>query len=94
MKSGEPKPTLLNKILKTGRLYLKLFTHPSTPWYVKALVLAAFLYALFPADLIPDWLLGLGIIDDLTVVTLLVGVALKILDKKKIDRETLGDKES
>ena len=94
MKSGEPKPTVLNRIVTTGRLYLKLFTHPSTPWYAKALVLAAFFYALFPADLIPDWLLGLGIIDDLTVVTLLVGLALKILDKKKIDSKTSGDVES
>ena len=45
---------------------------------------------LFPADLIPDWLLGIGIIDDFAVVSLLVGLAVRLLNKEigKMDRES------
>ena len=87
MKENGSKTSFIQSWLKTGRLYLRLFTHKDTPWYVKALLLGALLYAIFPADIIPDWLLGLGILDDLTVVSLLVGLALKLLDKNAPGRD-------
>jgi len=80
---------MLAALLKNGRMYLKLFFHRNTPWYVKALLLVALMYLVFPADLIPDWLFGLGILDDLAVVSLLAGGALKLLNRhlEKIEHE-------
>ncbi len=71
---------MLASLLKNSRMYLKLFMHRDTPWYVKAILLAALFYLVLPADLIPDWLFGLGILDDLAVVSLLVGAALKLIN--------------
>ncbi len=70
-----------SSLLKNVRMYLKLFTHRDTPWYVKAILLTALLYLVVPTDFIPDWLLGFGIVDDLAIVSLLVGAALKLLGK-------------
>jgi len=71
---------------RSGRLavigrYFKLLVSRDTPWTVRLVMLAALAYLLFPQDLIPDWLLGIGIIDDLGIVTLLTWVALKIIDR-------------
>ena len=78
-----------SSLLKNGRMYCKLFTHRDTPWYVKAILLLALFYLVLPTDLIPDWLFGLGIVDDLAVVSMLVGAALKLLNKhlKKMDSD-------
>ncbi len=81
MKTGGSKTTMLASLLKNGRMYLKLFTHRDTPWYAKAILLVALFYLFLPTDLIPDWLLGFGIVDDLAVVSLLVGAALKLINK-------------
>ena len=40
---------------------------PKTPTRVKALILAALAYFVVPADLVPDFILGLGYTDDITV---------------------------
>ncbi len=76
-----------SSLLKNGRMYFKLFTHRDTPWHVRVLLLLALFYLVLPTDLIPDWLLGLGIVDDLAVVSLLVGIAVKLINKhlKKMD---------
>lgn len=73
---------MLTSLLKNGRMYVKLFTHRDTPWYVKAILLTALLYLVLPTDLIPDWIFGFGILDDLAVVSLLVGTAVKLIDKQ------------
>lgn len=41
---------------------------PLTPAKVKAVLLAALAYFVLPADLIPDFIAGLGFSDDLTVL--------------------------
>jgi len=50
---------------------------------VKAILAVAIMYLLSPFDLVPDWILGFGFLDDLTVVTFLVAWAIKIVEKKK-----------
>lgn len=42
-------------------------TDPKTPTRVKALILAALAYFVVPTDLVPDFILGLGYTDDITV---------------------------
>ena len=73
---------MLASLLKNARMYVKLFTQRDTPWYVKGILLTALLYLFLPTDLIPDWILGLGILDDLAVVSLLVGTAVKLINKQ------------
>lgn len=43
------------------------------PWKALGLAAGAFLYLISPLDLIPDLLVGLGILDDLVIVTWLLG---------------------
>lgn len=50
----------------------KLLFRKETPWSAKLALIAAAVYVLSPYDLLPDWLLGLGIIDDFAVVSLFV----------------------
>jgi len=58
--------------------YARLLFRPDTPWTVKGILLLALLYLLSPFDLVPDWILGLGLLDDLAIVTLLVGWAIRL----------------
>jgi len=68
-------------------MYVKLFMHRDTPWSIKAIILAALLYLISPYDLLPDWILGFGIIDDFVLVSLLVGLAIKLLNKDASDKQ-------
>ena len=78
---------LFSRIITTATGYLKLLFHRDTPWQAKLVLGAALVYLVSPFDLIPDWLLGLGIVDDLGVVTLLVWLALRILRKDTFQKE-------
>ncbi len=62
--------------------WAKLLFRRDTPLKVKAILGFAILYLLSPFDLVPDWIIGLGFLDDFTVVSLLVAWALKIADKQ------------
>lgn len=61
--------------------WARLLFRRDTPWSVKAILGAAIVYLLSPADLIPDWILGFGLLDDLTIVSFLVALALKLAHK-------------
>lgn len=62
--------------------YARLLFHPDTPWPVKGILALAIVYLLSPFDLVPDWILGLGLVDDLAIVSLLVGWAIRILKQR------------
>ena len=47
---------------------------PKTPARVRAILLAALAYFILPADLIPDFIIGLGFSDDATVLTAAIGI--------------------
>lgn len=53
--------------------------HPRTPWAARLLVAAAVAYALSPIDLIPDFIPVLGLLDDLLLLPLLLGLALRLI---------------
>lgn len=61
--------------------YARLLTHADTPWTVKGILLLAILYLLSPFDFVPDWILGLGLLDDLAIVSLLVGLAIRLASR-------------
>jgi len=70
---------VLGRVFATAAGYLRLLLRRDTPWKVKLILLAALIYLVLPYDLLPDWFLGLGIVDDLAVVSLLVWLALRLL---------------
>jgi uncharacterized membrane protein YkvA (DUF1232 family) len=63
---------------ETFALYLAV-RHPDTPWYAKLLVGAIVAYALSPIDLIPDFVPILGYLDDLVLIPIGIGLAIKII---------------
>jgi uncharacterized membrane protein YkvA (DUF1232 family) len=50
------------------RLYWRLFRDARVPLWPKALIVAALGYVVLPFDLIPDFIPGVGEIDDLVIV--------------------------
>lgn len=56
----------------------KLLTRKDTPWKAKLALCTAVIYVISPYDLLPDWLLGFGLIDDFAVVSLLVWLARRL----------------
>ena len=61
---------VLMKLVRSGRLALRLVRDPRTPILPKLILGAAFLYVISPIDLIPDIFPILGQMDDLAVITL------------------------
>ena len=52
---------------------------PRTPWYAKALAMGVATYALSPIDLIPDFILVLGYLDDAILVPLGIVLAVRLM---------------
>ena len=62
------RPLSLRLLLAQSRLAIRLFREPRVPALLKALPVLAGLYVVSPIDLIPDFLPGLGQLDDLGVI--------------------------
>jgi uncharacterized membrane protein YkvA (DUF1232 family) len=60
----------LSEAMANLRLAWRLFRDPDVPAWAKLIPLLALAYVLFPADLIPDLIPGLGQVDDLTLFVL------------------------
>jgi len=56
----------------------RLLVRKDTPWQARLALIAAIIYLISPYDLVPDWLLGPGIIDDVAVVSLLIWLARRL----------------
>jgi len=80
----DPSPQQ-TKMRRWGRVesWARLLFRRETPWTAKAILGAAIVYLLSPLDIIPDWILGFGLLDDLTIVSLLVAIALRIARKNE-----------
>jgi uncharacterized membrane protein YkvA (DUF1232 family) len=57
----------LGQFVRTFRLVWRLMQDPRVPILPKLIIPAAILYVLSPIDLIPDFILGLGQVDDLAI---------------------------
>ncbi len=72
--------------LKTDVKALALaLKHPHLPWAARLVVLVAVGYALSPIDLIPDFIPGLGLLDDLIILPLLILLAVKLTPPGLLD---------
>ena len=63
---------------QTYALYLA-YRDSRTPWYAKAWTALVVAYAISPIDLIPDFILVLGYLDDLIIVPAGIALALKLV---------------
>lgn len=68
--------------LKVWRLVLK---DSRTPLLAKILLGAAIAYVLLPFDILPDIVPGIGYLDDILIVALLVFIALKMIPKEVVE---------
>ena len=63
-------PTFWQEQWHTLRLIWRLLRDPEVPVYLKLVPLAAVVYLFVPIDILPDMIIGLGQLDDLTVLLL------------------------
>lgn len=63
-------------------LLYQALVHEHTPWRIKLAIVWLILYTLAPFDLIPDWVLAFGIIDDIAVIIYVVGIIKKNIPPK------------
>lgn len=65
-----PDTTLFKSFIRQLRLIWRLFKDGRVPIWMKAVPFASLVYLLFPTDIVPDILLGLGQLDDMAVLAL------------------------
>jgi uncharacterized membrane protein YkvA (DUF1232 family) len=63
---------------QTYALYLA-YRHPRTPWYAKVFVALVVGYVFSPIDPIPDFIPGVGLLDEMVVVPIGVLIAAKTI---------------
>jgi len=66
---------------QTYTLYLA-YRHPETPWYAKVFAALVVGYVFSPIDPIPDFIPGVGLLDEMVVVPLGVLVTMKMIPPK------------
>lgn len=72
------RPWLLMSLASQARLAWRLVREPQVPLLVKSVIPAAGVYLLSPIDLLPDFLPGLGQIDDVALIIAAVTVFLRL----------------
>ena len=70
---------LLTLVRRDGRLFWYALRHPDAPRWLRPAAFGLLLYAVSPIDLIPDFIAGLGIVDDAVLIPLAVHFMLKRL---------------
>ncbi len=63
-----PDTTFLKSFIRQLRLIGRLFKDGRVPIWMKAVPLVSLVYLLFPVDVVPDVLIGLGQLDDMAVI--------------------------
>jgi len=66
---------------QTYALYLA-YRHPKTPWYAKVFAALVVGYVFSPIDPIPDFIPGVGLLDELVVVPIGVLIAAKMIPRE------------
>lgn len=66
---------------QTYALYLA-YRHPRTPWYAKVFAALVVGYVFSPIDPIPDFIPGVGLLDEMVVVPVGVLIAAKMIPRE------------
>jgi uncharacterized membrane protein YkvA (DUF1232 family) len=69
---------------QTYALYLA-YRHPRTPWYAKVFAALVVGYVFSPIDPIPDFLPGVGLLDEMVVVPIGVLIAAKMIPQEVLE---------
>ena len=69
---------------QTYALYLA-YRHPLTPWYAKVFAALIVGYVFSPIDPIPDFIPGVGLLDEMVVVPIGVLIAAKMIPREVMD---------
>src|SRR5918998_2393142 len=69
---------------QTYALYLA-YRHPRTPWYAKVFAALVVGYVFSPIDPIPDFIPGVGLLDEMVVVPIGVLIAAKMIPREVMD---------
>jgi uncharacterized membrane protein YkvA (DUF1232 family) len=69
---------------QTYALYLA-YRHPRTPWYAKAFAALVVGYVFSPIDPIPDFIPGVGLLDEMVVVPIGVLIAAKMIPRQVME---------
>ena len=75
------------KIKKFIPIYFKAIKNKNTPVMAKLMGIFAIAYAILPADIIPDVVPFLGILDDAIVLPFLIYLASKMIPDEVMDKE-------
>lgn len=94
MRGDRRSPSFWVSLFRQIRLAWRLFRDRRVSFVYKLIPTAALLYILSPIDFLPDWLLGAGQLDDLTLFLLSVQVFTRISPRaivESIRAEMEGD---
>lgn len=69
---------------QTYALYLA-YRHPRTPWYAKVFAVLIVGYVFSPIDPIPDFIPGVGLLDEMVVVPIGVLIATKMIPREVME---------
>lgn len=85
------KPSLLWMLARSGigRLIMRLMLDRRVPIWSKLIIPAGIVYLLSPFDIIPDFLIGLGWLDDIVVI-IATGMLFLLSIPSDVLREHLG----
>jgi uncharacterized membrane protein YkvA (DUF1232 family) len=84
---------VLSELMERGRLVWRLMNDERVPpWLKLGVPLVVLLYFISPVDIIPDFLLGLGQLDDLGVVLLGMALFIRLAPEVAVDehRRAMG----
>lgn len=82
----------MGDFFKKIRLYAAILFNRKTPWTSKLLLLAGLIYLIYPFDIITDYIPLLGLLDDLTIASLLIALAIRLVPEKVVS--TISKKQS
>ena len=69
---------------QTYALYLA-YRHPRTPWYAKVFAALVVGYVFSPLDPIPDFIPGVGLLDEMVVVPIGILIAVKMIPQEVLE---------
>ncbi len=69
---------------QTYALYLA-YRHPRTPWYAKVFTALVVGYVFSPIDPIPDFIPGVGLLDEMVVVPIGILIAAKMIPRDVLE---------
>lgn len=84
MNAGSWKRRARQLTAQTYALYLA-YRHPKTPWYAKVFAVLVVGYVFSPIDPIPDFIPGVGLLDEMVVVPIGVLIAAKMIPRDVFD---------